>query len=503
MLFSAGKNNHLYKTSYLAAGGLRDKTVSGMLWSFSDSIATQVVQFVVGLVLARILSPEEFGLIGMITVFIAITQSFTDSGFSQALIRKKEATDTDFSTVFYFNFIAGVLLFLVFYLAAPAISDFYDRHELTSIARALGVIIIVNALSITQRTILTRKVNFRQLMKVNLVAAVISGTVGIIMALKGFGVWSLVWRSITGSVIQSLMLFISNRWVPQLSFSRDSFRSLFSFGSRLLVSGLIDTLYRNIYLLIIGKFFSAADLGFYTRADQFTRLPSQNLSGTVQRVSFPVMSQVQDEDQRLKAGYRKLILSTMFVTFFIMLGMAAVAEPMVVTLIGAKWLPSVPYIQLLCLSSMLFPLHSLNLNILNVKGRSDLFLRLEIIKKIMAVPVIIAGIFLSIKALLIGMIIHSVAAWFLNSHYSGRLIGYTIREQFADIMPSFFPALAVSSLVFLLTLIPGVRPALLLALQMVTLTVLTLSAGKVFRLSGYMEIRDILSDKIPGLKKIL
>ena len=218
-------------------------------------------------------------------------------------------------------------------------------------------------------------------MKVNLTAALISGTVAVIMALNGFGVWSLVWRSITGSVVQAIMLWSANRWKPVLIFSRKSLRSLFSFGSKFLVSGLIDTIYRNIYLLIIGKFFSAADLGYYTRADQFSRLASQNLTGTVQRVSYPVLSMVQEDDERLKAGYKKLILATMFITFIIMLGMAAVAKPMIVTLIGEKWLPSVEYLQLLCLGAMLFPLHALNLNILNVKGRSDLFLKLEVIKK--------------------------------------------------------------------------------------------------------------------------
>ncbi|MBE0677264.1 MAG: lipopolysaccharide biosynthesis protein, partial [Bacteroidales bacterium] len=281
-------------------------------------MSTQLVQFIVGLVLARILSPEEFGLVGMIIVFIAVSQSLTDSGFGQALIRKKDADDIDYSTVFHFNLIAGILVYLLFYLSSPAIARFYNQPELTGIARVLGIIILINATTVTQRTRLTKSVNFRQLMKVNLTAAVLSGTVAIFLALKGFGVWSLVWRSLIGSTVQAFMFWYSNKWIPSLAFSRRSFRSLFSFGSRLLVSGLIDTVYRNIYLLIIGKFFSAAELGFYTRADQFSRLASQNLTGTLQRVSYPVLSMVQDENERLKAGYRKLIITTMFVTFLVM-----------------------------------------------------------------------------------------------------------------------------------------------------------------------------------------
>jgi O-antigen/teichoic acid export membrane protein len=487
----------------VAAKTLKQTAVSGIFWSFSDSIATQIAQFIVGIVLARILSPAEFGLIGMITVFLAITQSFTDSGFGQALIRKKDADDTDFSTIFYFNLIAGILLFTIFYLSAPAIAEFYKQPDLKAIARVLGIIILINATSVTQRTILTKTVDFRSMMKVNLTAALISGTVAIIMALTGFGVWSLVWRSIIGSMVQAIMLWHYNRWFPSLTFSSKSFRSLFSFGSKLLVSGLIDTIYRNIYLLIIGKFFSAAELGYYTRADQFSRLASQNLTGTVQRVSYPVLSLVQDENEKLKAGYKKLILAIMFITFVIMLGMAAVARPMILTLIGEKWLPSVEYLQLLCLGAMLFPLHALNLNILNVKGRSDLFLKLEVIKKVLAVPVILAGVFMGIRAMLVGMIILSFIAYFINSYYSGRLVSYPVREQIADILPSFLLALAVSTVVFSLTFIQGIHPAVLLLVQLTLLLILTVTLGKALRLEGYIEIRAIIVEKVPKLKGIL
>ena len=466
-------------------------------------MSTQIVQFIIGIVLARILSPEEFGLIGMITVFLAITQSFVDSGFGQALIRKKDADDTDFSTVFYFNFLAGILLFALFYLSAPAIAEFYKQPELKNIARVLGIIILINATSITQRTRLTKTVDFRRLMKVNVTAAIISGTVAIIMALTGFGVWSLVWRSIIGSIVQTIMLWYYNKWVPSLTFSRKSFKSLFSFGSKLLVSGLIDTIYRNIYLLIIGKFFSATELGYYTRADQFSRLASQNLSGTVQRVSYPVLSMVQDDNEKLKAGYKKLIMSVMFITFVIMLGLAAVARPMILILIGEKWLPSVEYLQLLCLGAMLFPLHALNLNILNVKGRSDLFLKLEVIKKGLAVPVILAGVFMGIRAMLIGMIILSFVAYFINSYYSGKLLRYPVREQIKDILPSFLLALAVSGAVFVLTFIPDFHPIVLLLIQLALLFILTVILGKALRLRGYIEIRTIIVEKVPKLKRIL
>lgn len=466
-------------------------------------MTTQVTQFIIGLILARILSPEEFGLVGMITVFLAISQSLADGGFGEALIRKKDATDSDFSTVFYFNLFASITIFGLFYLLAPSIASFYDQPELTDIGRVLGLIILINAVCITQRTQLTKKIDFRKQMKINLVSALVSGTVAIIMALRGFGVWSLVWRSVIRSAMQAILLWSTNRWLPSLAFSRESFRSLFSFGSKLLLTGLIDTVYNNIYLLIIGKFFSAPQLGYYSRADQFSRLVSHNLTRTVQRVSYPVLSLVQDENTRLREGYRKLLKATMYITFFLMLGMAAMARPMILTLIGERWLPSVEYLQLLCLAATLYPLHALNMNILNIKGRSDLLLKLEIVKKLLAIPVIILGIFLGIRALLIGMVLHSLVSYFLNSYYSGRLISYPAAEQLRDILPSFLAALLVSVCLLLLNLIPGLPPYVVLAIQILVMSAMAVALGRSLRLEGYIEIRNIITEKVPWLVRYL
>lgn len=492
-----------HNPKHLAGKGLKEKAVTGIFWSFSDSMTTQLAQFIVGLVLARLLSPAEFGLIGMITVFLALSQSIADGGFGEALIRKKEAVDSDYSTVFYFNLFASIVIFFLFYLFSPAIASFYGQPELIDISRALGSIIVINALCITQRIQLTRRVNFKSQMKINLTAAIISGVVAIILALKGFGVWSLVWRSIIRSVIQAILLWYTNRWIPSLIFSKESFRSLFSFGSKLLLSGLIDTIYNNVYLLIIGKFFSAAQLGYYTRADQFSRLAVRNLTGTVQRVSYPVLSQVQDENDRLREGYRKVIVAIMFITFFILLGMAAIAEPMILTLIGEKWLPSVEYLQLLCFASLLYPLHALNMNLLNIKGRSDLLLKLEIVKKLLAVPVIVTGVFLGIRALLIGMIVLSFISYFMNSYYSGRLINYSSRNQLSDILPSFLVALLISLTVFTIKYIPGISPPLTLTIQLSVFFLLIVLLSRLFRLQGYTEIKNIIPEKVSWLKRIL
>jgi O-antigen/teichoic acid export membrane protein len=480
--------------------GLKEKTISGMIWSFSDSMAGQVIQFIVGLILARILTPAEFGLVGMITVFIAVSQSFIDSGFSQALIRKPDVSENDYSTVFYFNIFAGLIFFLLFLLAAPGIARFYNEPELQPLVRILSLTLIINSFGLIQRTILTRAIDFRLQTRITVSAAIISGSLGIYMALNGYGVWSLVWKSLTGYLVQTILLWYYSTWKPKLIFSYRSFRELFSFGSKLLASGLLDTIYRNIYPLIIGKFFSAQDLGYYSRADQFNKFPSQNITGAVQRVSYPALSLVQDDPDKLKRGYRQVITTTMFITFFIMLGMAATAKNLIIVLIGERWLPSVPYLQLLCVGGMLFPLHAINLNMLKVKGRSDLFLRLEIIKKIMAIPVIAAGIYLGIYVMLAGMALHSFIAYFMNSHYSGRLIGYPVAEQLRDILPTFTVALTISAIVFCISIVIDVGPLFMLIIQVLSGVALSVIVCEISGLKSYLEIKSLVNSRIAGLK---
>lgn len=422
---------------------LKKKTLHGFGWSFADNIGNQGITFLVTLVLARLLTPADFGLVAMIAVFTAISNTFIDSGFTTALIRKMDCTQKDYSTVFYFNLAVGFILFIALYLAAPALSLFYKQPELTDITRVLAFGIILSSLSVIQRTILTKRIDFKLQTKVSLISSVLSGGVGVGMAFGGFGVWSLVGQQLGRQLFQSLLLWIMNRWRPSLVFSVDSFRELFGFGSKILASSLLDTIYRNINTLIIGKFFSSATLGYYANADKFQAVFSANLTQTIQRVSYPVLSSIQDESAKLKQAYRKLIINTMMGTFALMLGLAACAKSVILISIGYQWEPVVPYLQLLCLSGMLYPLHAINLNIINVKGRSDLFLKLEVLKKIIAVPVLVVGVFWGVYALLVGMVVTSVVSYFLNSYYSARLIDYPTREQLADIAP----LLGISTLV--------------------------------------------------------
>lgn len=450
---------------------------------------------ILGIILARILTPREFGLIGMVTIFSAFAQSFIDCGFSQALIRKKSCSQADYSTVFYFNLGASILFYLILFFFAGPISRFYKEPQLQLIIRFVGLGLIINAFSIVQRTRLTQRIDFKLQTKITVIASIFSGITGILLAFNGYGVWSLVIKGLTGFILTSFLLWSWNKWKPDLVFSFSSFREMFRFGYRLLVSGLIDTAYRNIYLLVIGRYFSATELGFYSKASQFSSLPSNNITGIIHRVSYPILSELQDDIPRLKATYQKMIKSTMLITFMLMFGMVAVAKPMVVTLIGVKWLPSVIYLQLLCFVGMFYPVSAINLDMLNVLGRSDLFLKLEVIKKTIAIPIIVTGVFLGIKIMIAGMIIISIIAYYLNSYYSGKFIGYSLAEQIKDLLPAFLLSAFVNGIVFLAGLLISAPTVVILILQLISGAVLAIGLCELLKFKDYMYLRGIVAEK--------
>ena len=483
----------------MAEESLKNKTVKGASWSFIDSIAGQGITFLVGLVLARLLTPEEYGLIGIIIIFIAVFNSIVDSGFSNALIRKNDAKDIDYNTVFISNLVLSVVLFGVLYISAPAISNFFNQPQLISLLRVMGSIVIINAFAIIQRTILVKRVDFKTQTKVSLISSITSGVVGIGMAVGGLGVWSLVGQQISRQFLNSAFLWIYSRWYPKLQFSIQSFKELFTFGWKLLVSSLIDTVWREIYQVIIGKCYSPVALGQYTRAQQFASICSSNLTTVVQRVSFPVLSSVQDDKERLKNGYKRIIKVAMLVTFVLMLGLEAVAKPLVLSLIGEQWLPCVPFLQIICLQMMLYPLHSLNLNMLQVQGRSDLFLKLEIIKKIIAIGPLLLGIFVNIYWMLGGSVVTGCIAYYLNAYYSGPFLNYSIKEQVKDILPSFGVAVAMAVPVYAMSFIP-LNPFILLPLQIVVGAVITLVICEATKLPEYIELKGIA---MPVINKVI
>jgi O-antigen/teichoic acid export membrane protein len=479
---------------------LKQKTVTGLFWSFIDSFASQGIQFIVGLILARLLSPREFGLIGILTIFIAISQSFIDSGFTSALIRKNNCTQNDYSTIFYFNIFVSIFSYLLLFLLSGSISLFFKEPMLKPLIQVLGIGLIFNSLGLIQRTILTKELNFKLQMRVSIIASIGSGILAVSMAYKGCGVWSLVALTLSRFGLSSVLLWVWSTWKPILIFSKKSFNELFSFGSKLLISGLIDTTYRNLYYFIIGKFFTAAELGYFTRADQFQALPSQNLYGVIAKVTFPVLSSIQKDLVKLKAAYKKLVKSTMLITFVLMIGLAAVAKPMILTLIGEKWLPAVIYLQMLCFVGMFYPLQALNLNMLQVQGRSDLFLRLEIIKKILAIPTILLGVFFGIKIMIFGMMVNTLIAYYLNSYWSGKFIGYSTLQQIKDIIPSFCLAALVGIVVFITGNILNFSDLFKLIIQILLGALLTIGISEILHLEDFKFIKDIVIEEFQKRK---
>lgn len=471
---------------------LRNKTVKGVSWSFLDNIACQGITFIVGLILANILTPEEYGLIGIITIFIAVFNSIVDSGFSNALIRKKDAKDIDFNTVFITNMVLSVILFFALLGAAPFIAGFFNQPQLEPLTQVMSSIVIINAFAIIQRTILVKQIDFKTQTKVSLISSVISGIIGVGMAYGGYGVWSLVGQQISRQLLNTLFLWIYSHWIPKLQFSWSSFKELFGFGWKLLASGLIDTVWREIYQVVIGKCYSTATLGQYTRSYQFGSIFSSNLSAIIQRVSYPVLSSIQDDPARLKESYRRVIKVTMLVTFVLMLGLAAIAKPMIEVLIGDQWQLATELLPIICFQMMLYPLHALNLNMLQVQGRSDLFLKLEIIKKCVAVIPILLGIFINIYWMLWGSVGTGLFAYYLNSYYSGRFLNYSIVSQVKDILPSFCVATFMAVVTYFVSWLPF-SSFIILLMQLFIGGALTIVLCECCHLEEYKEIKQIVT----------
>ncbi|TWV15131.1 lipopolysaccharide biosynthesis protein [Bacteroidaceae bacterium HV4-6-C5C] len=470
---------------------LKTKAVKGVAWSFLDNIASSGITFLIGLILARLLTPEEYGIMAMITIFIAISNSIVDSGFSSALIRKTDIKPIDYNTVFYFNLVVSFVLYCILYVLSPSISIFFKEPILIGITRVIGCILIINALAIIPRTIFVRQVDFKTQTKVSIISSVLSGVVGVGMALSGMGVWSLVGQQLARQLLNTFFLWIYCKWKPLWEFSISSFKEMFGFGSKLLLSGLLDTIYNNIYYLVIGRFYSSAQLGQYTRSEQFNSVFSSNLTSVVQRVSYPVLSSIQDEPKRIREAYRKIIRNTMLVTFACMLGLAAVAKPLIIVLIGEKWSVAASYLSIICFSGMLYPLHAINLNILQVKGRSDLFLKLEILKKIIAIIPIILGVFWGIETMLWSSFLISCIAYLMNSYYSSTLIGYSTQNQIKDLLPSFFISFFVAICMWGMTFLK-ISAFILLPLQCLLGIFLAIFIYEKMKLDEYIEIKKLL-----------
>lgn len=432
---------------------LKQKAITGVKWTFLDQAGSLGISFVVGIVLARLLQPSEYGLLGMVTVFTAIATVFTDSGFGQAMVRKKDLTEEDKLTAFWFSCGMGILVYIALFISAPWVSVFYKEPQLTNILRITSIPILFSGLLTIPNMIFTREINFKVTTKISFSRAILSGVIGIYMAIMGYGVWALIVQGLVSYAIGVIMFNYYCRWKIKFIFKKNSFHYLWGFGSKMLASNLINAAYSNLYQIIIGKFYSSTDLGQYQRGQSYSGLFSNTLTQVVQRVSFPTLSKMQDDTERLKYGYRKIIKMSMLVSCLGSMALAAMAKPLIVILIGEKWLPAAEYLQIICLGALLYPVHAINLNVLTVMGRSDLFLKLEIIKKIIGTVPIVIGIFLGIKVMLWAGVVSSFLCFAINAHYSEKLINYSFLNQFKDILPFIIVSIFIAGLVYCISLL--------------------------------------------------
>lgn len=475
---------------------LKNQALKGFIWSFLQQFSSQLVTFLVQIVLARILLPSEFGLIGMLTVFIGIGTALFEGGMTSSLIRVSKIDSRDYSTVFFFNLGISIFIYIVFFFVAPYIALFYRQPILTDIARIYGLSFIFLAFGTVQNTILTKEMKFRKQAVITFPALLIGNSLGIFLAYENFGVWSLVYSMLATNFLTSVFLWFSSDWYPEFIFDVDKFKLHFHFGYKMTLSSLLDTIFTNIYQIIIGRIYSPVIVGYYTRANSLMMLPVGNISGALNKVVFPLFAKVQDDKVALRAAYKKIMLIVLFIVTPIIVLMAILANQLVVFLFTEKWLPVVPIFRIICFSGILYPLHLYNLLILQVKGRSDLFLRLEIIKKIILVIIIIISIIYGFKALLFGYVIASVTALFINTHYAGSLIDYNMREQLLDIMPIFIiGALMALAVYFINTIMAGYVNIVRLMISSVAGIIIYTLLAFLFKFESINDIRNIILKK--------
>ena len=470
---------------------LKQKAISGVKWTFLDQAGSLGISFLVGIVLARLLDPSEYGLIGLVTVFTAIATVFTDSGFGQAMVRKTNLTEEDRLTAFWFSTGIGVLVYIILFLFAPWVSVFYREPQLTGILRVTSIPILFSGLLTIPNMMFTRDINFKIITKISFSRAILSGLIGIYMAMKGYGVWALIAQGLVSSGVEIILYNFHYRWKIKFIFNKKSFEYLWGFGSKMLASNLLSAAYNSLYQVIIGKFYTSADLGQYQRGQSYSGLFSNTLTQVVQKVSFPTLSKIQEDIVRLRNGYRKIIRTTTFISCSGCIALAAMAKPLIIILIGEKWLPAAEYLQIICLGALLYPVHAINLNILTVMGRSDLFLKLEIIKKIIGVVPIIIGVFIGIKMMLWAGVASSFLSFAINAYYSERLINYSFGNQFKDILPFIIVSLCLGALTWGITFL-SVQVVFQLLIQLVVFVTLTMIYYEWKKNEEYFEIKKII-----------
>lgn len=465
--------------------------VSNFIWRFAERCGAQLVTFIVSIVLARILMPEDYGTVALVTVFTTIMQVFVDSGLSTALIQKKDTDDLDFSSVFYFNFAVCIILYLIMFLAAPLIASFYNIPELTPIVRVISLTIVISGVKGVQQSYVSRNMLFKKFFYATLGGTIFSAFLGIAMAYAGFGVWAIVAQQLSNTAIDTLILWITVKWRPKLMFSWERLKGLLGFGWKLLCSALLDTIYTNLRNLLIGKIYFSSDLAFYNQGDKFPKLIVTNINTSIDSVLLPAMSNEQDNTERVKNMTRRSIMVSCYIMAPLMIGLACCASNIVTIVLTEKWLPCVFFLQIFCITYMFYPIHTANLNAIKAMGRSDLFLKLEIWKKVVGLVLLFSTIFISVEAMAYSLLISTLTSMIINSWPNKELLKYSFLEQMKDILPSIFLAVGMGVAVYFIGFLP-VPTLPLLIIQVVCGGVIYIVGSAVIRLEPYVYVKGIV-----------
>ncbi len=479
---------------------VKRKTITNMIWRYAERCGAQGISFIVSIVLARLLSPSEYGTIALVTVFLSIFQVFVDGGLATALIQKKDADDLDFSTIFFFNIFMCSAIYLLMFFTSPLLASFYGNSDLTPVIRVLGITILISGVKNVQQAYVSKKLIFKKFFFATLFGTVTAGAVGVILAYKGFGVWALVAQQLVNTFIDTVILWATVDWRPKRMFSFERLKGLYSFGWKMLVSNLVNTIYNDVRQLIIGKVYSGSDLAYYNRGKTFPNFIVQNINSSIDSVLLPVMSEVQDDAERVKRMTRKAIMTSSFIMWPFMAGLSAIGKNFFTLVLTEKWLPSLPYLYIFCFVSGMQPIHTANLNAIKAKGRSDIFLKLEIIKKTVGILIILGTMNISVLAIGIGSGLYTIFASVVNAFPNKDLLNYRYLEQIRDVLPSFLLSVAMGLIVYFLPL-PASMPIIIqLIIQIIVGAIIYTVGSLVLRLEVALYFKEIII-KIINKKK--
>lgn len=468
------------------------KVTTNIIWRFLERCGAQLVAFIVSLVLARLLEPETYGIVVLISVFTAILSIFMDSGLGTALIQKKDADDVDFSTVFYFNIVMGLIFYLIMFLIAPVIASFYNNEQLSNLIRVQSLILLIGSVKNVQQAFVSRKMIFKKFFFATISGTIGAGILGVVMAYNGFGVWALIFQSLFNNTIDAIILWFTVKWRPKWKFSFIRLKSLYRFGWKLLVSALIDTVYSKLRQFVIGKIYTPLDLAFYEKGEHFPNFIVSNINSSINSVLLPAMSNYQNDILRLKEMTRKSIKVATYIMMPMMVGLAVCSENIVTLLLTEKWLPCVFFMRIFCFTFAFYPIHVANLNAIQAVGRSDIFLKLEIIKKIIGLLALIATMFVSVKAMAMSLLITSVCSQIINSWPNKKLLNYSYIEQLKDIFPQMIASVAMGCVVFCEKFIPT-NIWIKLPIQIISGIIMYYGLSKLFKLDSFDYLKKIFS----------